>query len=110
MLIKSRIWLENDGNVILGNGRIALMKKIIETGSLSKAALALGISYRKAWNLIDSVNKSSKEPLVITSKGGAKGGGTIVTEYGKKKIEQFEIVRAELHVFLKEKQAIFNDD
>lgn len=110
MFIKSRIWLEQDGHVLLGNGRVAIMKKIIATGSLSKAAKEMKISYRKAWNLIDAINKTSTTPFVITSKGGANGGGTTVTNYGLKKIEQFELLNKRLHVFLKEQEHVFNEE
>ncbi len=110
MLIKSRIWLEKEGNVLLGNGRVLLIKKIIKTGSLSKAAKEMEISYRKAWNLIDSINKTSKQPFVITSKGGSNGGGTIVTEYGLKKIAQFDVLKERYHQFLKEQEYLFDED
>ncbi len=110
MLIKSRVWLESDGNVVLGNGRVTLLKKIIEKGSLSKAAKEMGISYRKAWNLVDSINKSSKLPFIITSKGGTNGGGTVVTEYGQKKIAQFEMLKERYYQFLKEQEHLFNED
>ena len=53
--IKSRIWIETKNNVLLGEGRVQLLKAIEETGSLSKAAKTIKISYKKAWNLIDSV-------------------------------------------------------
>lgn len=88
--IKSRIWIEADDNVFLGEGRVRLLKAIEETGSLSKAAKSLKISYKKAWNLIDSVNKSAREPAVITSVGGKDGGGMELTPYGKKLTTTFD--------------------
>jgi molybdate transport system regulatory protein len=88
--IKSRIWIEADDNVLLGEGRVRLLKAIDETGSLSKAAKSLQISYKKAWTLIDAVNKSSIKPVTITSIGGKGGGGAVLTEYGKKLIIAFD--------------------
>ena len=88
--IKSRIWIEADDNVLLGEGRVRLLKAIDKTGSLSKAAKSLKISYKKAWTLIDAVNKSSKKPVTVTSIGGKGGGGAVLTEYGKKLILAFE--------------------
>ena len=82
--IKSRIWIEADDNVLLGEGRVRLLKAIDETGSLSKAAKSMQMSYKKAWTLIDAVNKSSIKPVTITSIGGKGGGGAVLTEYGKK--------------------------
>lgn len=88
--IKSRIWIEKDGIIFLGEGRIKLLKAINETGSLSKAAKSLNMSYNKAWNLIDSVNKNADKPIVIKNIGGKNGGGTILTPYGKHLIVFFE--------------------
>lgn len=88
--IKSRIWIEVDGKVLIGEGRVRLLKRINETGSLSKAAKSLNMSYKKAWTMVDAINKSSKEPVVITSIGGQGGGGTEVTSYGIDLISAFE--------------------
>ena len=73
--IKSRIWIESEDKVLLGEGRVHLLKAIQEMGSLSKAAKSLNISYKKAWQLLDSVNKSAKNPVTINSIGGKGGGG-----------------------------------
>lgn len=88
--IKSRIWIEADDNVLLGEGRVRLLNEIDKTGSLSKAAKSLKISYKKAWTLIDAVNKSAKKPVTTTSIGGKGGGGAALTPYGKKLISVFE--------------------
>jgi len=88
--IKSRIWIEVDNKVLLGEGRVRLLKAIEETGSLSKAARSIQISYKKAWTMVDSVNKSAKKPVTESSTGGKGGGGATLTEYGKKLIQVFE--------------------
>ena len=88
--IKSRIWIEVDNNVLLGEGRVRLLKAIGETGSLSKAAKSLNISYKKAWTLVDAVNKSAKKPVTISSIGGKGGGGATLTSYGKNLIVAFD--------------------
>lgn len=90
--IKSRIWIEADNNVLLGEGRLHLLKAIEKTGSLSKAAKSLHISYKKAWSLVASVNKSAKKPVTKSSTGGIGGGGAILTDYGKKLIAVFETI------------------
>lgn len=92
--IKSRIWIEVDDKVFLGEGRVQLLKSLNRTGSLSKSAKELSISYKKAWNLVDSVNNNAQSPLVIKSVGGASGGGTKLTSYGIKMIEVFESVNS----------------
>ncbi|MBD0822983.1 winged helix-turn-helix domain-containing protein [Aestuariibaculum marinum] len=98
--IKSRIWIEHEDNVLLGEGRVQLLKAIDDTGSLSKAAKSLNISYKKAWDLIDSVNKSAKKPVTINSIGGKGGGGAELTEYGKSLIHAFDDINKNCWDFL----------
>lgn len=98
--IKSRIWIESENNVLLGEGRVHLLKAIQKTGSLSKASKSLNISYKKAWTLIDSVNKSAKEPVTINSIGGKGGGGAELTDYGKSLIKAFDEINKNCWDFL----------
>lgn len=98
--IKSRIWIEFEDHVLLGEGRVKLLKAIDETGSLSQAAKSLNISYKKAWDLIDSANKSAKEPLIITNTGGKGGGGAQLTEHGKFLISAFDTINKNCWAFL----------
>jgi len=88
--IKSRIWIEIDGEILLGEGRIRLLKAIAKVGSLSKAAQSLGMSYKKAWNLVDSMNSRSQTPLVETAVGGSHGGGSALTPYAIEMIATYE--------------------
>lgn len=85
----AHLTLEKDGINFLGQSRIALLEEIHKTGSISQAAKKVGISYKGAWDTIDSLNNLSDQPLVERSVGGKKGGGTIVTDYGLKLIETF---------------------
>ena len=98
--IKSRIWIEADGHILLGEGRISLLKAIDETGSLSKAAKSLGMSYKKAWSLIDAVNKRAEKQVTTSSIGGKGGGGAELTEYGKSLVETFETINKNCWEFL----------
>ncbi|KAB1069171.1 LysR family transcriptional regulator [Tamlana haliotis] len=107
--IKSRIWIESDDNVLLGEGRVHLLKAIQENGSLSKGAKSLNISYKKAWGLLDSVNKSAKEPVTINSVGGKGGGGVELTEYGQKLINTFDEINKDCWKFLDEQLAKFEE-
>ncbi|MEQ3656556.1 MAG: molybdenum transporter [Dokdonia sp.] len=100
--IKSRIWIEAGDNVLVGEGRIKLLKAIDTEGSLSKAAKSIGMSYKKAWTLMDAVNKSAKEAVVTKTIGGQQGGGTIITPYGKKLIRAFETINKNCWTFLDE--------
>ncbi|WP_396600844.1 winged helix-turn-helix domain-containing protein [Algibacter sp. R77976] len=98
--IKSRIWIESENNVLLGEGRVHLLKAIQETGALSKAAKSLNISYKKAWQMLDSVNKSAKKPVTINSIGGKGGGGAELTEYGKSLVMAFDEINKNCWEFL----------
>jgi len=98
--IKSRIWIEADGNVLLGEGRVKLLKAIETTGSLSKAAKSLGMSYKKAWSLIDTVNKRAEHPVTTSNIGGKGGGGAELTPYGKSLVDTFETINKNCWKFL----------
>ena len=98
--IKSRIWIESENNVLLGEGRVHLLKAIGETGSLSKAAKSINISYKKAWGLLDSINKSAKKPVTINTTGGKGGGGAELTDYGKSLIKVFDEINMNCWEFL----------
>jgi molybdate transport system regulatory protein len=100
--IKSKIWLESNDGILLSEGRVQLLKKIEEMGSLSKASKALNISYQKAWRLIDEASKNANQPLLETKIGGAKGGGTLLTSYGKSLITIFDTINKDCWDFLDE--------
>ena len=68
----------------IGPGKVRLLELIDETGSISAAGRAMGMSYRQAWLLIDSMNQAFAEPVTETLRGGEKGGGAAVTEFGRK--------------------------
>jgi molybdate transport system regulatory protein len=66
----------------IGPGKIHLLEKVGETGSISAAGRALGMSYRRAWLLVDALNRYFREPVVTTQLGGKAGGGTGLTSFG----------------------------
>lgn len=100
MKIKSKIWIETNDGILISEGRVQLLKLIDETGSLNKAAKAMNLSYQKAWKLVDASNKASNHPLVETQVGGNKGGGTVLTPYGKSLITTFESINTACWDFL----------
>ncbi len=87
--INNRIWIEKKGKPFLGDGRITLLECIDHEGSINKAAKSLGMSYKRAWQLINSIHDSADEPLVVKTIGGSGGGGTELTKKGKKVIVEF---------------------
>ena len=72
------------GTPAMGPGKAELIERIAETGSISAAARAMGMSYRRAWQLVEALNAAFKEPVVVTAVGGERGGGTRVTPYGRR--------------------------
>ena len=70
------------GEPAMGPGKAALIGQIEKTGSISAAARAMGMSYRRAWKLVDALNESFKERVVLTAVGGKRGGGAQVTVFG----------------------------
>ncbi|QMU28231.1 winged helix-turn-helix domain-containing protein [Adhaeribacter radiodurans] len=88
--ISGRLWVESEHDRFLGPGRVELMEKIMEFGSIAKAAAAMQMSYKKAWDLVTSMNTQAKQPFVLTQTGGKKGGGAIVTEEGKQAIQAYQ--------------------
>jgi molybdate transport system regulatory protein len=78
-----------DGGPAMGPGRARLVKLIDETGSISAAAREMGMSYRRAWQLVEAMNASFREPVVITAVGGRRGGGAQVTEFGRSVLELY---------------------
>jgi len=100
--LKGKIWIEGREGTFLGYGRIILLEKIRELGSISKAAKALNMSYRQAWRLVSSMNRQAKEPLVETQVGGKSGGGARLTKAGERAIEQFRKIQENFKKFLSE--------
>lgn len=92
--IKSRIWIEKDGDVFLGYGRIELLKKVSEKNSINAAAKELSMSYKKAWRLINTMNELADQPIITKNIGGKDGGGTTLTPYGLQLIRKFEKLNA----------------
>jgi molybdate transport system regulatory protein len=76
-------------NSSLGPGKIHLLEAIRDSGSLSRAARKLGMSYRRAWLLVESLKQSFREPVTVASTGGKDGGGMLVTEFGDALIESY---------------------
>ncbi|MFN6961838.1 MAG: winged helix-turn-helix domain-containing protein [Rhodocyclaceae bacterium] len=95
-LLRPRLYLGND--LSLGPGKIDLLRKVGETGSISAAARALGIPYKRAWLLIDSINHGFPQPLLDTAIGGKAGGGARLTPLGEALVRAYEALEARLNI------------
>jgi len=79
----------------MGPGKAALAEAIDRTGSISAAAREMGMSYRRAWQLVEALNRSFLEPVIATEVGGRRGGGAIVTEFGRRVVARYRAMEAE---------------
>jgi len=76
----------------IGPGKADLLEAIENSGSISAGARKLGMSYKRAWDLVDTMNRSFREPLVATATGGNHGGGAQVTEFGREVLRRYRDV------------------
>lgn len=77
------------GAPAIGPGKAELIERIGATGSISAAARAMGMSYRRAWQLVEALNRDFREPIVTTAIGGTRGGGAQVTPFGRRVVAAF---------------------
>jgi molybdate transport system regulatory protein len=81
-------------NPAMGPGKARLIALIAESGSISAAARKMGMSYRRAWQLVEALNKSFNEPVVLTAVGGRRGGGAVVTDFGRRLVGAYHDMEA----------------
>lgn len=81
----------------LGPGKVRLLELIAETGSISAAGRAMGMSYRRAWLLVDELNHMFREPLVSSRLGGKAGGGATLTALGDDVVRRYRAIEARIH-------------
>lgn len=104
--LKGMLSLHAGDRTIGGLERIALLEKIGETGSITSAARAVGMSYKGAWDAIDAMNNLSDEPLVLRAAGGKRGGGTILTARAQRLIDVFNAMSLEHQRFMRQLGAL----
>ena len=92
--IQFRLRVYRDEGIAIGPGKVALMEAIAETGSISGAARQLGMSYRRAWALVDELNGALSQPAVVTATGGAHGGGATLTPTGEKLVTHYRAIES----------------
>lgn len=98
--MRGHIWIDGKEGTFLGYGRIVLLERIREYGSITKAAKSMKMSYRHAWELVDSINKQTPKPFIETATGGKGGGGTRLTEEAEEAIRLFWKFYADFQDFL----------
>ncbi len=76
-----------------GPGKMALLQQIKATGSIAAAGRTLGMSYKRAWYLVEAMNGHFQQPLVVSSKGGRSGGGALLTPLGQSVLASLEEIQ-----------------
>jgi len=100
-----KLWMENGNGKVIGPGRVELLERIQQCGSIRQAALQMNMSYRQAWQIIDHMNNQLKAPVVISHRGGKGGGNAEVTAEGQRVISEFNVFYQKFHQFLAENSA-----
>ncbi len=100
--VRGRVWLEKDGQLYMGWGRVLLLERIDKLGSIAAAARSMKLGYRNAWLWVESANHLAPSPLVEKTAGGAGGGHARLTKAGQKAVERYKELRTKFNEFLRE--------
>ena len=103
MEIKAKFWIENKGEVVLGSGKAALLYAVYEKGSIQRAAVEFGMSYRHAWGIIKKMEQRAGFKLMKVQAGGGQGKGAHLTAHGKNLLEKFTLLEESLGKITMEK-------
>lgn len=95
--VECHISIKKDGVCFLNPVRTALLKAIRTTGSLNSAAKLQKISYQHAWSMINDMNTTAPEPLVAKQRGGAHGGGAVITAYGERILNEYDLILKQIN-------------
>ncbi|WP_339947764.1 LysR family transcriptional regulator [uncultured Albimonas sp.] len=82
-------------DAMIGPGKAELLERIAATGSIAGAGREMGMSYKRAWQLVETLNAMFREPLVRSTRGGARGGGAAVTEAGRAVLAEYRALEAQ---------------
>lgn len=99
MQIRARL-LQGE-EIAMGPGKAELLQAIAETGSISAAARKMGMSYRRAWLLVDTMNRCFRSPLVNSAAGGSQGGGATLTSLGEEVLTLYKQLELDLETAAK---------
>ena len=106
--IRIRCWIDIDGVRFFGPGRAELLSLIDESGSIVKAAKAMGMSYKKAWDMVSEMNTGGKKPFVVARKGGDKGGGSELTDTARKMLARYNKLTDKLNAVVEKNADILD--
>jgi molybdate transport system regulatory protein len=92
-MARVRVSIVFESGARIGPGKARLLESIRDTGSISAAARDMGMSYKRAWLLLDSMNQAFTEPVTTAAPGGAGGGGAILTPFGAEVLERYRRIQ-----------------
>lgn len=93
--VSAPLWMQKGAQNFLGGNRIDLLEQIDRCGSISTAAKAAGMSYKTAWDALNVMNNLADHPLTVAVTGGSGGGGTRLTDEGKKVVRLYRLIETE---------------
>lgn len=106
--IRIRCWIDIDGVRFFGPGRAELLSLIDQSGSIVKAAKSMGMSYKKAWDMVDEMNTRGKKPFVVARKGGDKGGGSELTDTARRMLSRYNKLMNKLNAIVEKNTDILD--
>jgi molybdate transport system regulatory protein len=106
--VAGSLWMEFEKERFFGPGRVELLERIDKSGSISKAAKEMKMSYKKAWEMITRLNKQAARPLVQVQTGGQQGGGSVITPEARELIRYHASLRKRFAAFLEKESARLN--
>lgn len=92
-MVKVRVSIVFESGARIGPGKAKLLESIRDTGSISAAAREMGMDYKRAWTLLDSMNQAFRQPVVSAASGGARGGGATLTAFGADVLERYRRIQ-----------------
>ena len=93
-IVQFRLRITKGDDIAVGPGKVALLEAIAASGSITSAAKTLGMSYRRAWLLVDTMNRCFEAPVVEAEAGGKRGGGARLTQLGAEVVRRYRAIEA----------------
>jgi molybdate transport system regulatory protein len=109
LAIHGGLWLDRQGKTLVGALRIELLEAIDRLGSITRAAKAVGLSYKAAWDSVDAMNNLAKQPLLIRASGGPNGGGSHLTDHGRELVRLYRLLETGYQRLLLQMQSQVHD-
>lgn len=108
--LKMRLRLKaGTGLLVMGPGRLEILRRIDANGSIAAAAREMGMSYRRAWTLVDATNRCFRQPLVESVAGGRRGGGARLTATGRQVLTTFDALNAKAAAAVTEERTLLEE-